>query len=130
MNDHKISLKKYLLPSILFIQFIFISGCSENKDLEKDTSQIADAMCRSIEIMNNLKAVNPEDTARTRDLQIKYQDLQNEMGTLYTDFRKKYANRMKELQFNKDFSKELRKAILNCRHLSKEDREKYEKEVE
>jgi hypothetical protein len=115
--------------SFLFIAFI-ISGCGKNKELKKDASDIADAMCRSIEIMNRLKATDPQDTVKINDLQLKYQRIQSEMEILYTEFRKKYEDRMKDPQFNKEFANELRKAILNCRYLSKEDRVKYEKEIE
>ena len=115
--------------SILFIALI-LSGCSKNKELKEDASNIADAMCKSIEIMNRLKAIDPQDTVKINDLQLNYQSLQSEMEILYAEFRKKYENRLKDLQFNKDFANELRKAILNCRYLSKEDRMKYEKEIE
>ena len=115
--------------SFLFI-VIIIPGCGKNKELKKDASNIADAMCRSIEIMNRLKVTDPQDTIKINDLQLKYQNIQSEMEILYTEFRKKYEDRMKDSQFNKDFANELRKAILNCRYLSKEDRVKYEKEVE
>ena len=115
--------------SILFIALI-LSGCSKNKELKEDASNIADAMCKSIEVMNRLKAIDPQDTVKINDLQLKYQSLQSEMEILYTEFRKKYEDRMKDPQFNKDFANELRKAILNCRYLSKEDRMKYEKEIE
>ena len=115
--------------SFLFI-VIIIPGCGKNKELKKDASNIADAMCRSIEIMNRLKVTDPQDTIKINDLQLKYQHIQSEMEILYTEFRKKYEDRMKDSQFNKDFANELRKAILNCRYLSKEDRVKYEKEIE
>jgi hypothetical protein len=115
--------------SILFIALI-LSGCSKNKELKEDASNIADAMCKSIEVMNRLKAIDPQDTVKINDLQLNYQSLQSEMEILYAEFRKKYENRLKDLQFNKDFANELRKAILNCRYLSKEDRMKYEKEIE
>jgi hypothetical protein len=115
--------------SILFIALI-ISGCSKNKELKEDASNIANAMCRSIEIMNRLKAIDSQDTIKINDLQLKYQGLQDEMKILYTEFWKKYENRMGDAQFKKDFANELRKAILNCRYLSKEDRVKYEKEIE
>jgi len=108
--------------SILFIALI-LSGCSKNKELKEDASNIADAMCKSIEVMNRLKAIDPQDTVKINDLQLNYQSLQSEMEILY-------ENRLKDLQFNKDFANELRKAILNCRYLSKEDRMKYEKEIE
>ena len=124
-------MKRKSLLTILLIPIIFIdSGCSENKELRQDTSVIADAMCRSIEVMNKLKGANPEDTVRINDLQLKYQNLQVEMETIYSKFRKTYESRMKDPEFNKEFSSELRKAILNCPYLSKEDRIRYEKEID
>ena len=121
----RITVKSIILPVLLFLCF----ACSRSKELEKDASVIADAMCRSIEIMNKLKAANPQDTMSVNNLQTSYHDLQKEMENLYSDFRKKYEKRMNDPQFNKDFSNELRKAILNCPFLSKEDREKYAKEI-
>ena len=119
------TVKSIIFPVLLLICF----SCSRSKELEKDASVIADAMCRSIEIMNKLKAANPQDTMSINNLQTSYHDLQKEMENLYSDFRKKYEKRMNDPQFNKDFSNELRKAILNCPFLSKEDREKYAKEI-
>ena len=119
------TVKSIIFPVLLLICF----SCSRSKELEKDASVIADAMCRSIEIMNKLKAVSSQDTMSVNNLQASYHDLQKEMENLYSDFRKKYEKRMNDPQFNKDFSNELRKAILNCPFLSKEDREKYAKEI-
>jgi len=119
------TVKSIIFPVLLLICF----SCSRSKELEKDASVIADAMCRSIEIMNKLKAASPQDTMSVNNLQTSYHDLQKEMENLYSDFRKKYEKRMNDPQFNKDFSNELRKAILNCPFLSKEDREKYAKEI-
>ena len=119
------TVKSIIFPVLLLICF----SCSRSKELEKDASVIANAMCRSIEIMNKLKAVSSQDTMSINNLQTSYHDLQKEMENLYSDFRKKYEKRMNDPQFNKDFSNELRKAILNCPFLSKEDREKYAKEI-
>jgi len=121
----RITVKSIIFPVLLLICF----SCSRSKELEKDASVIANAMCRSIEIMNKLKAASSEDTMSINNLQTSYHDLQKEMENLYSDFRKKYEKRMNDPQFNKDFSNELRKAILNCPFLSKEDREKYAKEI-
>jgi hypothetical protein len=117
--------------SILLIAVIsIISGCGKNKELTKDVTNIADAMCKNIEIMNKLRAANPQDSIIINKLQLNASTVQTEMTKLYSAFREKYGDKMKDPQFNKDFSNEIRKAMLGCRYLSKEDRDKFEKEIE
>jgi hypothetical protein len=121
-------------PSRLFLTFfigvlIFLTGCKGNSRLRKDAEKIADAMCRNIEVMNQLRAANPTDTANIIKLQQKKEELRNEMEVLYKEFETKYAKQKGNEKFNKDFSRELRRAMLNCPYLSKEDRENFEKEV-
>jgi hypothetical protein len=120
-----------LLSFVLIFGIFLFSGChKKTKDFQKEVAQVGDAMCRSMEIMNKLKAVNPEDTATVQDLQKKSQEVQAEMGLLYSTFKEKYGSKLADPAFQKDFRTEIKKAMLNCKYLSKEDREKYEKEVD
>ena len=118
--------------NLLFLGFIGIvllfSGCG-NKGLKEDAIKIGDAMCRNIEIMNKLRAANPSDSANLEKLHSQQHQLQIEMTILYKEFGDKYKEKTKDQKFNKDFARELRKAMLDCPSLSKEDREQFEKDL-
>jgi hypothetical protein len=123
-------MKKLIITLPLVLLMIFGSSCGRNKDLSKDIEPIADAMCRNIEIMNKLKTADPADSVNIQKLQADAQKLQIEMTVVYNEFKTKYKEKLNDDRFNKDFARELRKAMLNCPYLSKEDRENFEKEVE
>ncbi|MCX6244599.1 MAG: hypothetical protein NTU98_07815 [Bacteroidetes bacterium] len=114
----------------VFIGMIFIlSGCG-NRELKKDASKIGDLMCRNIEVMNKLRATDPADTITTAKLQAQGEQIQNEMQVVYKEFGEKYKDKTKDPKFGKAFNRELRKAMLDCPHLSKKDRELFEKDLE
>jgi aromatic ring-opening dioxygenase catalytic subunit (LigB family) len=116
--------------SILIIGLtVVLASCGGNSELKKDTAKIADAMCKGIEIMNKLQSVNPGDSSAVHQLQARQKLNETEMNKLYEEFQKKYKDKINDKQFTDDFSKELRKAMLNCQYLSKEDRETFEKEI-
>jgi len=120
--------RQLFLP-VIITGFFFFSGCNPN-ELKKDTDQIGDVMCRNIEVMNKLRAANPDDTATINKLQADVKKIQNEMTILYQEFKKKYANKLQDKEFNKKFSSELRRTMLdNCQSLSKQDREQFQKDL-
>jgi len=132
LYDLCIKLKKmkklFFIGSLLAVVFLFLScGSSE---LQKDTEQIADAMCRNIEVMNKLRSTNPNDSVAVMKLQQEVKKLQIEMTVVYDEFKKKYSDRINDDKFNKEFAQKLRKSMLDCPHLSKEDRANFEKELE
>jgi len=117
--------------SILLITVIFvISGCGENKELKKDVGNIADAMCRITGAMNKERAADPADSVAFRALQMEVKQCQIEMTILNHEFQEKYKSKISDKKFMKEYSREIRKAILNCQYLSKEDRDRYEKEID
>ena len=121
--------KQFFLP-VIITGFIFFSGCKSN-DLKKETDKIGDAMCRNIEVMSKLRAANPNDTATINKLQADVKKIQNEMTILYQDFKQKYGDKVQDKAFNKKFSTELRRTMLdNCQSLSKQDRDQFEKDLE
>jgi len=113
---------------MLAAAIMLLASCGSH-NLKKDAQKIADAMCRNLEVMNKLRTINPNDTLGTRALQDEDKALQDEMQKLYKDFREKYGEKTKDPEFSKSFSRELRKAMMNCEYLSKEDREQLEKEI-
>jgi ABC-type tungstate transport system permease subunit len=121
------NLKKLFLPLILGIVLLF-SGCG-NHELKEDAAKIGDAMCRNIEIMNKMKAANPSDSATLIKLREQAHQLQIEMTIVYKEFGDKYGDKTKDPKFNKKFNRELRKAMLDCPSLSKQDREMFEKDL-
>jgi len=122
------NIKKMFLP-LLAIAVVLSSGCNSNKEIKKDAVEIGDAMCRNIEVMNKLRAIDPKDSAGTQKLQMEAKKLQTEMTILYKEFGDKYGEKTKNADFNKKFARELRKAMLNCSYLSKEDRAQFEKDL-
>jgi purine-nucleoside phosphorylase len=120
-----------VLSILLITGMIFVAACSgADKEVKKDAVVIADAMCRNIEIMNKLRTASPADSELITKLQEDAHKLQIEMTILYKEFEEKYKEEVKNEKFSKEFSEELRKAMLPCPYLSKEDREKFEKEIE
>lgn len=121
---------RQLFLSVIITGIIFFSGCKSN-DLKKETDQIGDAMCRNIEVMNKLRAANPNDTATINKLQADAKKIQIKMTLLYQEFKQKYGDKVQDKEFNKKFSTELRRTMLdNCQSLSKQDREQFEKDLE
>ena len=127
---HKIEkMKRLIITGSLIAIVILFSSCGSS-ELQKDTEQIADAMCRNIEVMNKLRTTNPSDSTAVVKLQQEVKKLQIEMTVVYDEFKKKYSDRINDDKFNKDFARKLLKAMLDCPHLSKEDRENFEKELD
>lgn len=121
---------KQLLNVILISAAIFMVSCKGgNADLKKDAKNIADAMCQNIETMNNLKACDPADSVKIKKLRAKEKQAEIEMTVLYQEFKAKYKDKVADKEFAKEFAVELRKAMLDCKYLSKEDRANFEKEI-
>jgi hypothetical protein len=122
------------LSLLFFSGLLFLSGCGNKKEeFQRDIAGLGDVMCRIMEVSNKLLAAqsaNPPDTRIIQELQMKNQSLEMEMKTLNAAFKQKYGKKMTEPDFKKDFRTEIKKAMLNCKYLSKEDREKYETEAE
>ncbi|HSN50634.1 MAG TPA: hypothetical protein VLR52_05335 [Bacteroidales bacterium] len=121
------NLKRFFLPFIL-IGVMILSSCG-NAELQKDADATADAMCRSIGAANELRKANPMDTANIMVLQANLKKVTTEMTILNVEFKQKYGKKANDASFNKKFAKMLRKAMLTCPNLSKEDKEQFEKEV-
>jgi len=117
-----------ILYSLMIVIIIALAGCGGNKELKRDAKDIADVMCKNIDVMNRVRAANPADTAQVAKLQQEAKQVQIEMTIVYQEFKEKNKNKLTDDKFNKDFARELRKAMLECPHLSKEDREAFEKE--
>lgn len=121
---------KPVILFLLIIPVILSQGCkSENKELKKEAVTIAGTMCKSIELMHKLKSADPGDSATVAKLQADEQKMQAEMAEVYRVFREKYRKDLDKPEFNKEFSTMLREAMLECKYLSKEDRENFEKDL-
>jgi hypothetical protein len=123
----KINAGLYIL---LVTVILVISGCGENKELKKDVTNIADAMCRITGAMHKVRAADPSDSVEFAKLQSEVKQCQIEMTILNQEFQQKYKSKLGDKKFQKEYSREIRKAIINCQYLSKEDRERYEKEID
>ena len=124
-------MKNLFLSTIILIVF-FLSGCG-NHELTGDSERIADAMCRSKGITEQLtlEAAKPmADSAVIKKLQDESEKIQNEMMAIYKEFNKKYASKTGDKKFNREFSKELSKALLNCQYLSEDDKKMLKEKLE
>ena len=129
-NNNTFYMKINLGFLILLITFLtVISGCGHNKELKKDVATIADGMCKITGVMNKLRAADPGDSSAIVSLQLEEKQCQEEMAILNQKFQEKYRSRLSDTTFRKEYSREIRRAILKCPHLSKEDRERFEKEI-
>jgi len=121
-------MKQVLSILILAAVVVAFSSCKRaNKELQKDAKNIAVAMCRNIETMQNLKTANPADSAKMTSLRAKEKEAEVEMTILYQEFKAKYKDKISDKKFSDEFAVELRKAMLDCPYLSKEDRASFEK---
>jgi hypothetical protein len=119
---------KKLLYTAGFIAVILLSGCGGNKELKEKVQPIADAMCKFIDIQNQLKtAVEANDSVRIDSLTNIRHQIQIEMTVLNEEFNAKYADKNNDEKFLKEYKKLMNDALLECPHLSKEDREMMEK---
>lgn len=117
-----------IIYSLLIAGILGISSCtSENRELKKDAKNIADAMCKSLEAMKNLKIADPADSALVQKLQMEYKNVEDEMTILYQEFRTKYNKKITTKEFSNEFRKYLSESMLLCKSLSKEDLESFEK---
>ena len=121
-------MKQVLSILILSAVVMAFSSCNrENKELQKDAKNIAVAMCRNIETMQNLKTANPADSVKISQLRAKEKDAEVEMTILYQEFKTKYGDKVKTKEFSEEFRKYLSESMLDCKSLSKEDRDAFEK---
>jgi hypothetical protein len=120
---------KYLFYSLIIVGMLGATSCGSKYDLKEDAGKIGTSMCKSIDIMNQLKAANPQDSDLVWKLRQDAKNTQIEMTILYQEFNKKWGDKTKKEDFTKAFGRELRKAMLDCKSLSKEDRENFMKEL-
>jgi PBP1b-binding outer membrane lipoprotein LpoB len=123
----EMTVKKALLTLGIIAALMFY-GCSGNKELKENVQPIADAMCTFINIQNQLKiAVEANDSARIDSLSVMRHQVQIEMTVLNEEFNAKYGNKNNDEKFLKEYKKVMNDALLECPHLSKEDRDMMEK---
>ena len=121
---------RIILFSILILGLCGISGCkNEDKELRKDAKNIADVMCKSVEVMKNMKTADPADSVLMQKLRLEYNNVETEMTVLYQEFKTKYRDKVSSREFNEEFRKYLNESMLDCKSLSKEDRETFEKGI-
>lgn len=112
------------LVALSVTAIIALAGCSNNT-LKKDVEPLADAMCRFIELENKLKAVqDTADSVTLAGLMDARKQLTIEMTVLNKEFQDKYGDKIKDADFGKKFGKIMNDQLLECPHLSKEDRDR------
>jgi hypothetical protein len=119
---------KKLLYTAGLVAAVLLSGCGGNKELKESIQPISDAMCKFIEVQNLWKnAAEANDSIRIDSLSKIRNQLQIEMTVLNEEFKAKYGDKLNDEQFLKEYKKLMNDALLECPHLSKEDREMMEK---
>jgi hypothetical protein len=119
---------KIIVLMVFLVCMTGMTGCQrENKELKKDARNIAGVMCKSIEAMKNLRAADPADSLKISELRQEYEKVESEMRSLYDEFHKKYGKKTTSRDFGDSFRKYLNEAMLECKSLSKEDRENFER---
>ena len=120
-------IKRCLLFILPVSVIITLSGC--RSAFKEDVDKVAAAMCKITGVMNKLRSADLADTATLSKLQAEEQRLEEEMARINEAFRQKYKTKLTDENFRKEYSREIRKAILDCPYLSKEDRARFEKEI-
>lgn len=106
---------------------IALASCG-NSQLKKDIEPLSDVMCRFIELENKLKASqDTADSATIANLMDARKQLTIEMSVLNKEFQDKYGDKIKDADFGKKFGKIMNDQLLECPHLSKEDRDRMTK---
>ena len=122
---------KKSLFTIGIVAVIMFTGCGGNKDLKENVQPIADAMCKFIDVQNQLKAaVEANDSVMIDSLSAVRHQIQIEMTVLNEEFNTKYGNKTDDEKFLKEYKKVMNDALLECPHLSDEDRAMMEKGME
>lgn len=122
----KMILKRLILTSIFLTGLI---SC-QNDTLTKDVAPLADAMCRFIEIQNNLKdATVAQDSLLMHRYATDKHKMTVELTILNQEFKEKYGDLVADPEFGKRFRREMNRAMIDCPHLSTEDRERMEAEL-
>jgi hypothetical protein len=122
--------KKTFVSLLIPVVIIIFAGCNKSTGFQKDVEEVADGMCRITDVMNRLRKADPSDSVTVAKLQEEEQRLEADMIRINEAFREKYKDKLTDESFRKDYSRLMRKSILKCPHLSKEDRERFEKEPE
>ncbi|MBL7110855.1 MAG: hypothetical protein ISS19_02800 [Bacteroidales bacterium] len=118
-----------ILFALLAFVWFAITGCGNN-ELDKDVEPLADAMCKFIEIQNNLKgAFEANDSLNIQKFSAEKHKMNIEITILNQEFQEKYGDLVMDQDFGKKFKRAMNKYMVDCPHISPEDREKMEAEL-
>ncbi|MFC2102701.1 hypothetical protein ACFLS7_06875 [Bacteroidota bacterium] len=116
--------------ALLAIVVIGFTGCSGSDELDKDVAPLADAMCKFIEVQNNLRAaVEANDSVNIEKYSAEKHKMTVEISVLNNEFQEKYGDLVKDQEFGKKFKKSMNRNMIDCQALSTEDRDKMEAEL-
>jgi len=116
--------------ALLAIVFIGFFGCGGSDKLDKDVAPLAEAMCKFIEIQNNLKAaMEANDSLNVQKYSADKHKMTTEITVLNNEFQEKYGDLVRDQEFGKKFKKSMNKLMIDCPALSAEDRDKMEAEL-
>ncbi len=127
INTGDMTLKSAVAVLLVAASFV-LGGCSSREKLKVEVQPIADAMCKFIDIQNQMKtAAEAGDSLAVDSLgRIRHQ-LQIEMTVLNQEFNKKFERKTQDEKWLRDYKKAMNEALLECPHLSAQDREMMEK---
>jgi len=116
--------------AFLALAIFGLSGCG-NHQLKEDVAPLGEVMCKFIEIQNNLKtAVETADSMSIYKYEAEKHKITVEMTILNKEFQDKYGDKISDPEFSKKFKHEMNKVMIDCPHLSTEDRERLQAELD
>ena len=128
-NLTKMKMRKITIV-FLTLAIFGLSGCGNNQ-LQQDVAPISNAMCKFIEIQNSLKAAREGgDSLNIHKFEAEKHKISIEMTVLNKEFQEKYGEKISDKEFGKKFKIEMNKAMIDCPHLSVEDRERMQTELD
>jgi len=115
--------------ALLFFAVSLLPACSSDK-LKQDVAPLADAMCQYIGIQNDLRAaIEANDSVAIQQYSTAKNKMTVEITVLNQEFQEKYGDLVKDQEFGKKFKRAMNEAMIDCPHLSAEDRDRMEEEL-
>jgi hypothetical protein len=120
-----------VLIGVMIAGAMILAACKGNEDLKEEVRPVADAMCKFIDVENQMKtAAKASDSAAIDSLGKIRHEVQIEMTVLNQEFNKKFGDKFRDEKWIKNYKKAMNEALLECPHLSVQDREMMEKGME
>jgi hypothetical protein len=120
-----------VLFGVMIVGAMTLAACRSNEDLKEEVRPVADEMCKFIDVENQIKtAAKAADSAALDSLEKVRHQIQIEMTVLNQEFNGKFKDKIRDAEWLKTYKKAMNEALLECPHLSAQDREMMEQGME